>query len=218
MTPRFSTVPAMRSPSRSELNVSFVRATPRSARCCWCSSSAIECANSRLLATDPVYSRANADCRVRTLKRRTSTRTPVAVFCTVPMTTPSALTSRQRSNGTSLSEVAGGIVLMMSRGISANSRSKFRSSQSTLADRFGGIHRFGVGRPSSTARGSPARRTEGGPGLIAADRGADVARLLRRRGCWQPGPAERRATAASHACRRGSPPDAPPTRTAEGCA
>ena len=55
--------PCTRSPSRSEANVSLVRATPRSARCCWWISSAIVCAKNRGLLAGPLYSRANTDCR-----------------------------------------------------------------------------------------------------------------------------------------------------------
>ncbi|MND09176.1 hypothetical protein D3C83_322990 [compost metagenome] len=59
----------------------------------------------------PEYSWPNAESRVLTLKRRTSTLMPVSFFCTVPMMTPSAFSSSQRSNGTSAIEVAAGIEL-----------------------------------------------------------------------------------------------------------
>ena len=54
-TSRFSTVPCTRSPSRSDENVSFVRATPLSARCCWCTSSATVWAKKRGLVAGPLY-------------------------------------------------------------------------------------------------------------------------------------------------------------------
>jgi hypothetical protein len=51
----------------------------------------------------------------------------------VPTTIPSAPSSRHRSNSTSSNDFAAGIVLYVSRGMSANSLSNARSSYSTCA-------------------------------------------------------------------------------------
>jgi hypothetical protein len=53
------------------------------------------------------------------------------VFCTVPIASASAPSSRHRSKGIALTERAAGIDAYVSRGIMSNSRSKARSSQST---------------------------------------------------------------------------------------
>ena len=75
-------------------------------------SSAAVCAYSRGLAVDPVYSLAITDRRVRTSNRRTSTRNvPGPVRSTLPVTRPSAPSSRHRSNGISANDRAAGIVL-----------------------------------------------------------------------------------------------------------
>ena len=122
----------MRSPSRSDANVTLVCATPWRARCVRWRSSDTMCAYRRgFAAAPPEYSFPNTDRRLRTSYSRTSTLTPASTFCTVPTTRPSAFSSRQRSNGTSANELAFGIDAYTSRGMNANSCSKLRSSQST---------------------------------------------------------------------------------------
>ena len=102
-------MPFIRSPSRSDEKVSLVRATPVRLRCCLWISSAIVCAKTRGLAAVPLYSFEKAAVWPATLYSRTWTTTPVAVLRTAPMTTPSAPSSRQRSNGTASIDAGTGI-------------------------------------------------------------------------------------------------------------
>jgi hypothetical protein len=138
-------------------------------------------AYNRRLAIEPLYSFANADSRERTLNSRASTRTPASVFWTVPTMRPSALISRHRSKGTSSSEVASGILVYTSRGISANSRSKFRSSHSTRPMvRAASTVSASGGRPSPVGRAMKSGTAKRG----AAPASVLLIVVLTSLGCW----------------------------------
>ena len=109
----------------------MVLATPRNASCDWKISSDAVCAMKRGFDACATYSRPNAACCCFTPNSRTSTRSESPCFCTVPMTRPSAPSSRHRSNGMAERERAGGIEAYVSRGIMSNSRSKARSANKT---------------------------------------------------------------------------------------
>ena len=83
---------------------------------------------------------------VRTLNSRTSTERRSSVFCTVPTITPSAFSSRQRSNGTSAIDVAGGIVAYDVARDQRELALEVQVVAQHLRDRLGGVDRFGVVR------------------------------------------------------------------------
>ena len=109
--PRSATGPFIRSPSRSDENASFVRATPRSAAAAGGSRRTTVCAYSRgLPAQAPaVLLRQRGLAAWRRRSAAPGPATPLALFCTVPTITPSAPSCFQRSSGNLIDRRPGGM-------------------------------------------------------------------------------------------------------------